>query len=50
MPVLTSAFVLVTWLMLIGAKGFAALRPVAPADAVTPEVNRQRYGLKMHDP
>ncbi|WP_336741859.1 urea transporter [Aureimonas altamirensis] len=50
MPVLTSAFVLVTWLMLIGAKGFTALRPVAPADAVTPEVNRQRYGLKMHDP
>ena len=43
MPVLTSAFVLVTWLMLIGAHGFGALRPVAPADAITPEANRQRY-------
>ncbi len=37
MPVLTSAFVLVTWLMLLGQYGFAALVPVAPADADSPE-------------
>lgn len=43
MPVLTSTFVIVTWLMLIGVNGFAALVPIAPADAVTPEANRRRY-------
>ncbi|QOG06206.1 urea transporter [Aureimonas sp. OT7] len=50
MPVLTSAFVLVTWLMLIGAHGFGALRPVAPADAITPEANTQRYRLGASGP
>lgn len=43
MPVLTSTFVLVTWLMLIGARAFGALAPVAPADATTPEDNRARW-------
>ncbi len=43
MPVLTSTFVIVTWLMLIGAPGFRALVPVAPADATTPEDNRARH-------
>ena len=43
MPVLTSTFVLVTWLMLIGAQGFKALIPVLPADATTPEGNRWRH-------
>lgn len=43
MPVLTSTFVLVTWLMLIGVRGFAALVPVPPADSVTAEINRRRY-------
>ena len=43
MPVLTSAFVLVTWLMLLGQYGFAALVPVAPPDATTPEDNRRRH-------
>ena len=42
MPVLTSTFVLVTWLMLLGAPGFKALIPVAPPDATTPEGNRKR--------
>lgn len=37
MPVLTSTFVLVTWFMLLGQYGFAALTPVAPADADSPE-------------
>lgn len=37
MPVLTSTFVLVTWMMLLGQYGFAALIPVAPADADSPE-------------
>jgi urea transporter len=43
MPVLTSTFVIVTWLMLIGASGFKALVPVAPADATWPEDNRRRH-------
>lgn len=43
MPVLTSTFVLVTWLMLLGQYGFKALVPVPPAEATTPEDNRRRY-------
>lgn len=43
MPVLTSAFVFVTWLMLLAKIGFPLLMPVAPTDATTPEGNLQRY-------
>ena len=43
MPVLTSAFVFVTWLMLLAKNGFKSLVPVAPADATTPEQNLARY-------
>lgn len=43
MPVLTSAFVFVTWLMLLAKIGFPSLIPVAPADATTPEENLKRY-------
>lgn len=43
MPVLTSTFVIVTWLMLIGASAFKTLVPVPPAEATTPEDNRRRY-------
>ena len=43
MPVLTSAFVLVTWLMLLAASGFQLLTPVPPAEATTPEDNLHRY-------
>ncbi|WP_244641995.1 urea transporter [Chelatococcus reniformis] len=43
MPVLTSTFVLVTWLMLLGQYGFRALVPVPPAEATTPEDNRRRH-------
>jgi len=39
MPVLTSTFVIVTWLMLIGVRGFSALVPVTPAEAATAETN-----------
>ncbi|HEY2753983.1 urea transporter [Phenylobacterium sp.] len=42
MPVLTSTFVLVTWLMLLAAPGFRSLIPVPPAEATTPEDNRKR--------
>lgn len=42
MPVLTSTFVLVTWLMLLGQYGFAALVPVPPAEADTPERTLER--------
>jgi urea transporter len=43
MPVLTSTFVLVTWIMLIGQYAFKALVPVPPAEATTPEENRERH-------
>jgi urea transporter len=43
MPVLTSAFVFVTWLMLLAKDGFSALIPVAPAEATTPEENLRRH-------
>ena len=43
MPVLTSAFVFVTWMMLLAKNGFSSLVPVAPADATTPEDNLRRY-------
>ncbi|MDH7798870.1 MULTISPECIES: urea transporter [unclassified Beijerinckia] len=43
MPVLTSTFVLVTWLMLLGQYGFKSLIPVPPAEATTPEDNRRRH-------
>jgi len=42
MPVLTSAFVIVTWIMLIGQYSFRALIPVPPAEATTPEDNLKR--------
>jgi urea transporter len=47
MPVLTSTFVLVTWLMLLGQYGFKALVPVPPAEATTPEDNIRRYRLAI---
>ncbi|MGH7229955.1 MAG: urea transporter [Nitrospiraceae bacterium] len=43
MPVLTSAFVFITWLMLLAKNGFPVLIPVSPAEATTPEGNLQRY-------
>ena len=43
MPVLTSAFVLVTWLMLLAKNAFPTLIPVVPAEATTPEDNLRRY-------
>jgi urea transporter len=43
MPVLTSAFVFVTWLMLLAKTGFASLVPITPADATTPEDHLSRY-------
>lgn len=48
MPVLTSTFVIVTWIMLIGQNAFKVLTPVAPEDATTPEENRKRYLQKLH--
>ncbi|MGH7261879.1 MAG: urea transporter, partial [Nitrospiraceae bacterium] len=48
MPVLTSAFVFVTWLMLLAKAGFPALVPVAPANATTPEENLKRFGGRQN--
>jgi urea transporter len=50
MPVLTSTFVLVTWLLLLAAPAFASLVPVAPADATTPEGNRRRHSYAPAGP
>lgn len=50
MPVLTSTFVIVTWLMLIGQSAFKALVPVPPAEATTPEDNRRRYLARRSSP
>src|SRR5262245_54260269 len=47
MPVLTSAFVFVTWLMLLAKDGFGSLIPVAPAEATTPEGNLARYQARQ---
>lgn len=43
MPVLTSTFVIVTWIMLLGQHAFKVLIPVVPAEATTPEQNLKRY-------
>lgn len=43
MPVLTSAFVFVTWLMLLAKDGFPSLIAVAPVEATTPEENLARH-------
>jgi urea transporter len=43
MPVLTSTFVIVTWIMLLGQYAFKALIPVLPAEAATPEKNRAAF-------
>ncbi|MHC5230638.1 urea transporter [Brucella sp. LJL56] len=48
MPVLTSTFVLVTWVMLIGQYAFKALVPVAPAEATSAEENLRRYQETLH--
>jgi urea transporter len=48
MPVLTSAFVFVTWLMLLAKTGFPSLNPVAPAESSTPEENLYRYRLRQN--
>jgi urea transporter len=45
MPVLTSAFVFVTWLMLLAKIGFSTLIPIVPADSSTPEENLRRYTM-----
>ena len=47
MPVLTAAFVFVTWLMLLAKGAFPGLIPVAPADATTPEDNLRRYRSRL---
>jgi urea transporter len=43
MPTFTSAFVVVTWFMILVKDGFAALVPVPPAEATTPEDNLRRW-------
>jgi urea transporter len=43
MPVLTSAFVFVTWFMLLAKTGFPLLIPVAPTESTTPEENLKRF-------
>ena len=42
LPVLTLPFVIVTWLMLLGAKGFPVLRTIPPEYAFSPEETMRR--------
>ena len=42
LPVLTLPFVIVTWLMLLGAKGFPVLRTIPPEYAISPEDTLRR--------
>jgi len=49
MPVFTSAFVIVAWIMLLGQYGFKALVPVPPAEATTPADNLRRYRDKSRN-
>ncbi len=43
MPTFTSAFVIVTWLMIMAKEGFKAVTAVPPAEATTPEDNLARW-------
>lgn len=43
MPTFTSAFVIVTWLMIMAKDGLRGLVAVPPAEATTPEHNLQRW-------
>jgi urea transporter len=44
MPVLTSVFLFVTWLVFLAKNGFPSMIPVARADATTPEEHPKRFG------
>ena len=48
LPVLTLPFVIVTWLMLLGAKGFPALRMIPLEYATRPEDTRRRLASTPH--
>ncbi|MGH3981090.1 MAG: urea transporter [Pseudonocardiaceae bacterium] len=43
MPTFTSAFVIVTWLMIMAKGGVGALTAVPPDEATTPEDNLRRW-------
>jgi len=47
MPVFTSAFVFVTWFMLLGQSAFKVLVPIPPSESSTPEDNLQRYRIRQ---
>ena len=48
LPVLTLPFVIVTWLMLLGAKGFPALRMIPLEYATRPEDTLRRLASRRH--
>ena len=48
LPVLTLPFVIVTWLMLLGAKGFPVLRIIPLEYATRPEDTRRRLASRDH--
>jgi urea transporter len=48
LPVLTLPFVIVTWLMLLGAKGFPVLRTIPPEYAISAEDTRRRLVASPH--
>ena len=48
LPVLTLPFVIVTWLMLLGAKGFPVLRTIPLEYATRPEDTQRRLASRQH--
>ena len=48
LPVLTLPFVVVTWLMLLGAKGFPVLRTIPLEYATRPEDTQRRLASRQH--
>ena len=48
LPVLTLPFVIVTWLMLLGARGFPVLQTIPPEYATRPEDTRRRLASRDH--
>ena len=48
LPVLTLPFVIVTWLMLLGAKGFPVLRTIPLEYATRPEDTQRRLASREH--
>jgi urea transporter len=50
LPILTLPFVIITWLMLVAARGFPALRTIPPERATTPEATLEAIAFRQRAP